>query len=194
MATPTVRVDRASDQDRAIATLLTAFVSDPVMRWLYPDPQQYLTHFPVFARLLGGKAFEHDSGYSADDYRGVALWLPPGVQYDGEALGELLQRSVPERSQEAIFNVLEQVDTYHPTEPHWYLPAIGVDPNSQGKGYGSALLGSVLAECDQQHMPAYLESSNNRNVPLYERHGFEVQGEIRADGTPTLWPMFRKAR
>ena len=194
MTSPAIAIEEISGQDRTLATLVTAFCTDPVMRWLYPDPYQYLTYFPQFVRLLGGAAFDHGTAYSADQYRGAALWLPPGVHYDGEALGELMQRSVAEHDQESVFKVLEQVDAYHPTEAHWYLPAIGVDPNWQGRGYGSALLAAALAKCDQQHLPAYLESSNRRNIPLYERHGFEILGEIQAETSPTLWPMLRSAR
>jgi ribosomal protein S18 acetylase RimI-like enzyme len=41
--------------------------------------------------------------------------------------------------------------------------------------------------------PAYAESSNQRNVPLYQRFGFEVIQEISLpDGGPTLWTMRRR--
>jgi ribosomal protein S18 acetylase RimI-like enzyme len=83
---------------------------------------------------------------------------------------------------------------YHPSEPHWYLPLIGVDPFQQGSGLGSALMRHALARCDSEGKPAFLESSNPKNVPLYERHGFEVLGRIQAGASPTLFPMLRKAR
>ena len=61
---------------------------------------------------------------------------------------------------------------------------IGVDPARQGRGLGSALMKHTLALCDAEGALAYLESSNPRNVPLYERHGFEVVGEIRPADIP----------
>ena len=83
---------------------------------------------------------------------------------------------------------------YHTSEPHWYLPLIGVDPARQGKGYGAALMRHALAACDRDGMPAYLESTNPRNVPLYERHGFALLGTIQAGSSPPIFPMLRTAR
>jgi ribosomal protein S18 acetylase RimI-like enzyme len=81
---------------------------------------------------------------------------------------------------------------YHPSEPHWYLPLIGVDPARQSQGHGSALMRHALAACDRDGRPAYLESTNPRNLPLYERHGFERLGTIQAGASPPLFPMLRK--
>jgi len=192
--TYSVRPVTEYEQQQAIAALVTAFGQDPVMRWAFPDPQQYLTHFPEFARLFGGRAFESGTAYCAGDFVATALWLPPGVQPDEEGLVGLLQRVVTERQREAVFAILEAADEYHPAEPHWYLPLLGVDPMRQGQGYGSALLARALEQCDAAGLPAYLESSNERNIPLYERHGFEVVGAIQAGDSPTLWPMRRAAR
>ncbi len=89
---------------------------------------------------------------------------------------------------------------YHPTDPHWYLPLIGVDPSQQGKGYGSALMQHALVPCDRDNKIAYLESSNPssnhepRNIPLYERHGFEILGTIQVGTSPPIFPMLRKPR
>jgi ribosomal protein S18 acetylase RimI-like enzyme len=90
--------------------------------------------------------------------------------------------------------VFEQMGKFHPEEPCWYLPLIGVDPTCQGRGYGSALLRYALEQVDGTGAPAYLESSNPRNVPLYERHGFEVLGRIQAGSSPTVVPMLRRPR
>jgi ribosomal protein S18 acetylase RimI-like enzyme len=90
--------------------------------------------------------------------------------------------------------VFAQMETHHPSEPCWYLPLIGVDPHSQGRGYGSALLRHTLQQCDRDRMPAYLESSNPRNIPLYQRHGFEIIGAIQSGTSPTIVPMLRRPR
>jgi GNAT superfamily N-acetyltransferase len=142
-------VDIATDKERAIAPLVAAFMTDPVTRWLYPDASAYLMHFPELARRFGGKAFEAGSAYSLDGYIGTSLWLPPGVQIEEEPLVEHLQNSVDPSRLEIAFGVLEQMTSFHPQEPHWYLPLIGVDPMWQGKGYGSALLRYTLTRCDE---------------------------------------------
>ncbi len=87
-----------------------------------------------------------------------------------------------------------EMTKYHPREPHWYLPLIGVDPAYQGKGHGHALMAHVLARCDRERMPTYLESTNPRNMSLYLRHGFEPLGTIRIGSAPPLVPMLRRSR
>ncbi len=71
---------------------------------------------------------------------------------------------------------------------------VGVEPNAQGKGLGGALMRHAVARCDQEGALAYLESSNLRNISLYERHGFEVMGEIQVCACPLVTPMLRRPR
>ena len=79
---------------------------------------------------------------------------------------------------------------YHPHDEHWYLPLIGADPAYLGLGLGSALMKHACLEIDKTGLPAYLESSNPRNISLYERYGFEVMGEILSGAAPVVTPMF----
>src|SRR5688572_11046832 len=88
-----IKTATASDEAPAIAVVALAFGADPAARWTWPDPGQYLSHFPGFVRIFGGKAFAHGSAYYADGYAGAALWLPPGLHPDEEALIALLQRT-----------------------------------------------------------------------------------------------------
>jgi ribosomal protein S18 acetylase RimI-like enzyme len=188
-----VRVTAPSDAEQAIAAIVLAFSTDPAARWSYPDPHQYLTHFPRIVRAFGGKAFAHGTGYHVSGFGGAALWLPPGIQPDEEALAAVLKSSVAAERQAAVFAVFEQMGRHHPHEPHWYLPLIGVDPVHQGKGFGSALLQHALRQCDRDHTPAYLESTNPANIPLYERHGFRVLATIQVGSSPPISPMLRAA-
>lgn len=149
---------------------------------------------PPFIAAFGGKGFDHGSSYYADEYAGAALWLPPGVHSDEDELFALLRRTIGEREQTEAFAVFEQMGLYHPTEPHWYLPLIGVDPTRQGRGCGSALMRHALIQCDLDRLPVYLESSNSANIPLYQRHGFELLGTIQVGNSPPIFPMFRKPR
>lgn len=194
-----VRTATIAEQKYITAGLVLAFNNDPVARWMYPDSHQYLTHFPDFIRAFGGRAFEHDTTYVVDGYSGAALWFPPGVEPNADALIELFQRSVFEAQQEDLFAILEQMGHYHPQQPHWYLAILGVEPIQQRKGYGSELMQPILNRCDRGHqrcaygdrLPAYLESSNPANIPFYERHGFEVLGTIQVGTSPPIFPMVR---
>jgi ribosomal protein S18 acetylase RimI-like enzyme len=191
---PTVKETAPSEAEQAVATIVLAFTADPAARWTYPEPAQYLTHFPDVVRTFGGSAFARGTAHHVDDFAGAALWLPPGVGLDEEAMMAIMERSVPAERQAEVSAVFEQMGSYHPAEPHWYLPLIGVDPARQGKGLGSALLQHALARCDSDHALAYLESTNPANIPLYRRHGFEELGTIQMGSSPPIVPMLRAAR
>jgi GNAT superfamily N-acetyltransferase len=109
-------------------------------------------------------------------------------------MAEILERTVSESIRRDVVAVFEQMAKYHPSEPHWYLPLIGVDPAHQGKGCGAALMSHALHVCDGDHAPAYLESTNPRNVPLYRRHGFEALGTVQVATSPPIVPMLRRPR
>ena len=194
MTTPIIKTATTSDEASAIAVVVLAFGADPAARWTWPDPQQYLAHFPSFVKALGGKAFAHGSAYYVGGYVGAALWLPPEVRPDENALITLLQRTGSAQVQKHGAAVFEQMGRYHPREPHWYLPFIGVDPFHQGKGYGSALMQHSLIPCDRDHTLAYLESSNPENIPLYEHYGFKLLGTIQVGTSPPIFPMLRTPR
>ena len=184
----------ASDEQHAIDVIVLAFSADPAARRTFPEPTQYLRTFPRFVKAFGGKAFQHGTAYHVDGFLGAALWLPPEVHPDEEALAVLIEETVAEPERKDVFAVIEQMASHHPREPHWYLPLIGVDPIQQGKGLGSALLRQALIRCDREQKLAYLESSNAKNMPLYERVGFERIGTIQAGTWPPIYPMVRTPR
>jgi GNAT superfamily N-acetyltransferase len=187
-------VSSTAEEDRAIATLTTAFADDAVTRWVLRDAHLYLTYWPRLIQAFAGASFAGGTADSIDDLGGVALWLAPGVASDDEAMGALGVEAIPAAEQDEVFAFMGQMAEFHPQEPHWYLPLIGVDTTKQGQGYGSALLVHALARCDEDGLPAYLEASSPRNKVLYARHGFEEIGVIQAGSSPPMWPMLRPAR
>jgi GNAT superfamily N-acetyltransferase len=182
----------ASDEASIIAVLERAFSADPVAQWIWPDSQQYYMYFPGFVRAFGGKAFTHGSAYYVDGYTAAALWLPPDTFPDDDMLSSIFQHSVSEQRQKDVIAVFDQMASYHPSEPHWHLPLMGVDPLKQGKGFGSALMQNALVQCDRDNKLAYLESSSPRSVPFYKRHGFEILSAIQLGTSPSVFPMLRK--
>jgi GNAT superfamily N-acetyltransferase len=194
MASVDVRAAKEQDRQRVIDVITLAFSTDPMARWAYPDPAAYLAAMPESIKAFGGKGFAHGTVHLADEGAAAAMWLPPGVESDSERLAELSERYSPADRLPEMMQVFEQMGAHHPNEPCWFLPLIGVDPTRQGHGYGSALLRHALEQCDRDNAPAYLESSNPRNVPLYERHGFQALGSIQVGSSPTLVPMLRRPR
>ncbi len=189
-----VKTGTLSVKSQVVDIILLAFSTDPVARWMYPNSQQYLETFPNFIRLFGGKAFETGSAYYVDGFQAASLWLSPNVSPDDSALINLFETTVHCDIRDELFYIFEEIENFQPKEPHWYLPMIGTDPAKQGNGYGSMLLQHALFKCDRENMPAYLESSNPQNIPLYERFGFKVLGEIQAGSSPPLFPMRRESR
>jgi len=187
-----IRPANVCEAEQVFATLTLAFAVDPPNRWLYPDEDEYVSQFPTFVTALGGRALHRGTAFVANDLSGAALWLAPDTSPDDEALTRLVRALAPDRSAD-MSTIIEEMGRYHPDEPHWYLPFIGVAPDRRGQGVGAALLRTGLAACDAAGLPAYLESTNPRNRPLYERHGFEAIGEIRVGSCPPIVPMLRKA-
>ena len=189
-----VRTMTSSDEVVAVDTIVLAFAADPVARWTWPFSHQYLAGMSRLVRAFGGNAFTHGSADCTDEYAGVALWLPPGVSPDEEKLSEVLYNTVMPSVRRDVFATFEKMSKCHPSEPHWYLPLIGVDPAYQGKGQGDALMSYALHRCDRDQRLAYLESTNPRNISLYRRHGFESLDPIQVGSSPTIVPMLRGPR
>lgn len=194
MALVPIRPLRRDERERATATILLAFSSDPLMRWFWPEAGAYLEHMRGLVDAFAGAAFANDTAFTSNNFAGVCVWLPPGVGPDLDAIERLLLETTPETARADVGPVAEQLEHFHIEEPHWYLPCIGVEPLHHGQGVGAALMEHVLSICDQTGMPAYLESSNPRNISLYQRHGFERIGEIQIGSSPLVTPMRRPAR
>jgi ribosomal protein S18 acetylase RimI-like enzyme len=194
MSNPIVTTAKRADESRIASLMTLSFANDPAGRRQYPDPLQYLTHFPEFVRLYGGKAFDHNCAHIIEGGAGAALWLPPGEYPDDDALNALYHRSIADDCKSELLEVFEQMSKSHPDEPHWFMALIGVDPIQHGRGLGSALLYHGVTICDREKTLAYLERTNSRNLPLYERHGFEVRGTIRVGEHPPVYPMVRRPR
>ena len=183
------------DEKSAVSTLITlAFASDPMARWSLRDPQVYLAVMPELTRAFGAAAYDSDSAYVSDDFGGAAMWLPPGVEPDIETLDRLIRENADPAIMPDVDAMFDAMARYHPQVPHWYLPLIGTDPVRQGQGIGGALMRHALARSDRDGVAAYLESSNPRNIPLYQRHGFEILGTIQFGSSPVLTPMLRPPR
>lgn len=189
-----IHVATATDQALVIDVLTLAFAMDPMARWSLPGAATYLRAFPPITRAFGGNAFGKGTAYMTAGATGAALWLPPGVNSDEAALTRLFNENTPDHIKADMQVIMEHMEKFHPAEPHWYLPMIGVDPAHQGAGIGSALMTEALKAVDRDGIIAYLESSNPRNISLYQRHGFEIIGEIQSGSSPVLRPMIRKPR
>lgn len=171
-----------------------AFFDDPIFGWLMPDETRRRArlrrYFGIELRYL---ALAHGRVWTTSDLGGAALSLPPGAWrvplpvtlLEGSAFGGRVYRAA---------RVGLAIEWRHVRESHYYVRDVGVAPEMQGKGLGSALLRPTLDRCDREGVPAYLEASSDRNAALYERLGFRVTGELRVWGSPPLRLMLRPAQ
>ena len=179
----------------AIDSITRGFESDPVYEWMFPNPesrpdyvQRIMTMYSEWALQVG------NAWILGDGAIGGACWVPADVEPNAEFESTYISAAVeanPDRSDVVIQGLME-VGAVHPEESHWYLAAVSVVPEARGRGLGQVLLAPVLDMLDDEGVPAYLESSNTRNVPFYERLGFETQHQIRLpDGGPVMTTMWR---
>ncbi|WP_245953674.1 GNAT family N-acetyltransferase [Parasphingopyxis lamellibrachiae] len=192
---PQIRVATEGDRATVIDTLTLGFASDPFIRWLLPVSSAYLAIAPQMTEAFGGGAIDAGSAYIAGEGKAAALWIPPGLEHDDNEIGKILSANVRPEIKDAAKTMFADMDAYHSRyAPCWFLSMIAADPAWLGQGLGGALMKHALRRVDEDGLPAYLESSNPRNISLYLRHGFEILGEIRHGSSPVVTPMLRPAR
>jgi ribosomal protein S18 acetylase RimI-like enzyme len=196
---PVDGVRRATPGDAAAIsrTLASAFRDDPVFGWCIPDPGKRDRHLTAWFRVVVDALLDHEETYCTRDSAGAALWVPAGVAPMTEEQGDLLGAVTARIGDEELARsaaLSEVMEAHHPHDPHLYLWFVGVHESRQGQGWGGRLLQSRLARADEQAVPSYLEATSGRNRSLYERHGFEVVGELSVEGSPPLWQMWRDPR
>lgn len=200
-APPEVTRAGRADARLMIDVLTAAFGDEPLLNWwLKQGPAKERARRGFFEHAVQGgvhpKAEFWRAGADA-----AAIWTPPGATaFDLSPLRTLmvLPRLMSIAGRRGLARALELgalLTAQHPPMPHAHLVFLGVRPDRQGQGLGSAILKRTLAEVDAQHLPAYLETATDANVRLYQRYGFDVSAELRCppDG-PVFWTMLRPAR
>lgn len=180
--------------------LARAFDDDPLSLYLFGGPRLRAAGLArFFALQLRHTYLRHGEVWTTADRAGAALWAPPTMPRPGgmdlvRILPVVPYLSIWGRKTPAVVRLLSAYERARPRQAHWYLGTLGTDPDRQGHGVGSALLRVVLDRLDMDGVPAYLESSKERNLAFYHRHGFEVTGQITTPRGPTLWLMWRAPR
>src|SRR5262249_55826631 len=178
---PSVRRALLDDRGSVVQALVRAFDADPVANFLlrqdHARARAFETVFDVAFRRL---TLPLDEVWISTGSEGAALWTPPRGWKTIRAWPNLfgLAHAVGFTRIPHVLTAIDRVQREHPREPHWYLFALGVVPEAQGRGIGSALLRTVLSRCDERGEPAYLESSTDDNTRLYQRHGFRIVKEV----------------
>ncbi len=190
--------------DRAGHLLARAFQDDPLNIYALPDERERArlnpTYFSAFVRYghVAGEVWTMEGSLD-----GVAIWLPPGgvdIQSDlAEQAGITSLPSIlgvePVDRKRNVFDYLDMLHRRDVQGPHWYLTIIGIEPNRQRQGVGSALLQPVLSRADAEGLPCYLETLNATNIPFYARHGFKIVVEdVEPKSGLRFWTFQREPR
>ena len=193
-----IRKAEANDLTSVAEILGSAFSNDPLFRWFCEHGSSIYSQ--LFLAELQQLYQFHGHVFINESRTGAAMWLPPGISAEApfsvRQLGLIFKMFryggfTSLRRGEQLQKMMAET---HLQEPHYYLHAIGAHLDHQGRGIGSALLKAGVTICDEAGYPAYLESSNVRNNPLYERYGFEITGEIQLpENGPKAWLMKRPA-
>jgi GNAT superfamily N-acetyltransferase len=197
-----VRLASRDEIPTLAAVLARAFATDPFYRYLAGEaPERSQRMRDGWTGLLRHASDGLSATYTTDDHAGVALWQPPGRTGPGfvaslrllPAMSRLAGGLGHLREVSRAMSFLEERRRRYAPGPHFYLAALGVEPERQGEGIGTALVQPVLAKADAGGTPAYLETATGRNVLLYERLGFAVVEEPTLPDTDVHgWLMLRR--
>jgi ribosomal protein S18 acetylase RimI-like enzyme len=191
----TIRTASRDDWRNVAAITAEAFSDDPVNRWLFGTERALAV---VFGTLARDSYLKSGVCHLIDD-RGATMWRKVdgphqtvGVLSVMRIAAGLLRHGSPGSVKRAIA-AGEIIDANHPREPHIYLFTIGTRKAARGKGLGKALLQPVLASCDRDSLPVYLENSNPANTGFYMHHGFRRTKLFEVGpGSPPLEAMWRE--
>ena len=197
MPDTSVRTATRADTTPLSQSLARAFYDDPVFSYFIPDDSKRLKKLERVMSILFKLGEPHHSCFTTTNYESVTLWRPPN-EWDvpfwayivnGPALLGAFGSNIGR-----VLSTMDKMEKMHPHTPHWYLQTIGTDPKFQGQGYGGVIMRNRLAAVDAAHMPCYLESSKETNIPIYQSFGFKVTGEMVVPGGPKTWPMWREVQ
>jgi ribosomal protein S18 acetylase RimI-like enzyme len=188
--------------ERVLITLERAFASDPMFTWMFPDPRHRSPCLRRFLRVPLQYGLRYGHVTESNGGMAVAIWLPPGQKITAGGMIRCGMLTIPFSVGVRPFVRFAGADAimgkFHKRfvpEPHWYLLIVGVDPELQGRGLGSALVQEGLARADASNCPCYLDTSEERNLAFYQRQGFAVVGTAPlGKGGPPGWAMRRNAR
>lgn len=192
-----IRLVESGDVPELSGLLARAFEEDPWMSWMFQEQEFRVTLAEAWMKVEMQCAKNMNSSWlSLENGEVVAgsIWAPPGKDlHEGNSFRQLwylVLGANPGRADE-LRRGLSNIGEMHPKEPHYYLNTVGVEPGLVGRGHGGGIIRHTLDHADQQKKPCYLESSSERNIPLYERLGFKIIHGIEMPDGPTMWGMWR---
>ncbi|MDG4763879.1 GNAT family N-acetyltransferase [Solwaraspora sp. WMMD406] len=197
--TPTtaIRVADRHDIPTLAAMLVDAFLGTPDAAWLIPDPDERRHIYQRLCPAILTHAIVAGTVHTTDDHTGAAIWLPHTLAHtpDPHHSAWFARAAGPHTPRFARLAAL--LRRHAPHRPHTYLAYLGVTPDRQHRGVGTALLTHRHATCDTAGTPVHLVATSDAARRLYQRLGYHdttpTPPRLPDDGPP-VWPMWRQPR
>ena len=166
------------DKHLVIDILSKAFDKNQSVNYIVKQDQRRLQRI----QYLMDYAFEYCYLFGdvllSDDKKGCALIMYPDkkkVTAKTILLDlQLILNTVSFRNIKKAMDRESMINRIQPKGLKTYLWFIGVDPGSQRRGFGSALLQEIINDSEYHRRPVYLETSTLKNVPWYQQFGFSI--------------------
>ena len=178
-----------------------AFQDDPLMEYYFPDESVRKEKLPYTFEFLLNYVITRGEVYAiSPKLEGIALWLSSDKAHitleDALNCGGLTYMSkVGSKVMQKQMDTSEYMHSIHENlvpSFHWYLNVLGVDPEFQGMGNAGILLRSMFAQIYAKNLSCYLETHNEKNIPVYQHFGFEILKEFKLPKTNVItWSMYR---
>lgn len=190
-----------SQVEQAAVLLARIFQHDPMMKYLVANDARLLDKPLRFYQSNLRMGLLYGEVYTTANMDGLAVWLSPGntdftfrqLLQSGMMLGILSMGLTSMSRFMKSFDIVDKLTKESISRPQWLLQLLGIEPSQQGKGIGASLIQPVLSRADIENVPCYLESTNERNLTFYKRHGFNIAGQVEIpDGGPQIWSMIRE--
>jgi len=190
--------------EKAVDVLTRAFWNDPLNAYFFPDETKRKRILPAFFEFRLKQGHHCGEVYTtSEDMEGIAIWkyhnklditLWRNIRFGGLKLYRLCGRSLVNHMMR-INDFVNNRRNQYATTPYLHLGPFAVDPEMQGKGYGSKLIRPMLAHLDEMKWHCYLETQSESHVSLYEHFGFEIiaKGVVPEANIPH-WDMIRYAQ
>jgi ribosomal protein S18 acetylase RimI-like enzyme len=193
---------RPSERKAAAKVYARAFLNYPMVTHYWPDPERRARYLAWYLGCAIDYGLRYGEAYTTPDVAGIAVWLPPGQTHITTwryvvagylplplRMGIRQFFTVTLESDEWVQQVHEEIVP----GPHWYLWGIAVDPGRQGQGIGTTLMRPGLERADAQHLPCYLETHDEKNVPFYTNRGFDLVRTAQVPGSDLrFWCFLRE--
>jgi GNAT superfamily N-acetyltransferase len=190
-----VRMARVEDGAAIVETLLASFADDPFVAWVVGDRGERARrrYFELTAKML---TLPHGASFTTTGCESVALFatsaswlLSPWAQL---AIVPRVARVTGLSRFSEVSHGVELVERGRPREPFLLLTLLGTRPSARGRGLASRVLARGLERCDREGLLCVLDTSNEANLPFYERRGFRITQRVQLPNGPTAWSLVRE--